>query len=65
MPFVDFYKKQNSSYNHMPHKNLNEISLILPNFPTMRKENRSIITSLLSGFIGLAYECFPSYPHNR
>ena len=30
--------------------------LILPNFPKNRKEKRGIITSLVTGFIGLAYE---------
>ena len=33
---------------------MNEISLILPNFPKDRKEKRGIITSLITGFIGLA-----------
>ena len=39
VPFVDFYKQQISSYNHTAHKSLmNEISLILPNFP--KKQER-------------------------
>ena len=66
VPFVDFSKKQISSYNCTTHKILmNEISLILPNFPKDRKEKRSIIASLVTGFIGLAYEGISSYLHNK
>ena len=49
----------------MSHEVLNEISLILPNFPKTRKEKRGIITSLITGFIGLTYEDISSYLHNR
>ena len=41
IPFVGFYRKQISSYYHMLHKILNEISLILPNFPKTRKEKEA------------------------
>ena len=44
---------------------MNEISLVLPKFPKVRKEKRGIITSLISGFIGLAYEGISSFLHNR
>ena len=44
---------------------MNEISLILPILPKDRKEKRSIIASLLTGFIGLAYEGISSFLHNR
>ena len=44
---------------------MNEISLILPNFPHAKQEKRSIIASLVSGFIGLAYEDISSFLHNR
>ena len=44
---------------------MNEISLILPNFPKARVEKRSIIASLVTGFIGLVYEGLSSYLHNR
>ena len=43
----------------------NEIDLNLPQFPTVRKENRDIITSLISSFIGLVYEGISSFLHNR
>ena len=37
----------------------------MPQFPANRKEKRSIITSQISGFIGLAYEGISSFLHNR
>ena len=43
---------------------MNEISLILPNFPKARVEKRSITAALITGFIGLAYEGISSYLHN-
>ena len=53
-PYVDYYKKQIKSYNHTVHHILkNETDLILPQIPT--KQKRSIITTLVSCFIGLAY----------
>ena len=42
-----------------------EISLILPTFPKERKVRRGIITSLVTGFIGLAYEGISSYLHPK
>ena len=42
----------------------NEIGLILPQF-TERKEKCGIITSLISGFIGLAHEGISSFLHHR
>ena len=57
VPFIDFYKKQIDCYN--------KISLTLPNFPKDRKEKRSIIASLVTGFIGLAYGGISSYLHNK
>ena len=63
--FIDFYEKQISSYDGTSHKILNVISLILPYFPKARKEMRGIITSLITGFIGLAYEGISSYLNYR
>ena len=66
IPFIDFYKKQISSYNYTVHEILTkEISLILPSFPKDRKDKRSIIALLVIIFIGLAYECISSYLHNK
>ena len=48
VPFVHYYRKQISSYNHTAHNILmNEISLILPNFPKARQEKRITIASLI------------------
>ena len=47
------------------HNILNEISLILPNLPKDRKEKGGIITLLITGFLGLAYEGISSFMHNR
>ena len=44
---------------------MNEISLILPNLPKIRKEKRVIIELLITGFIALAYEVITSFLHNR
>ena len=41
-----------------------EISLALPSFSKERK-GRSIIASLVTSFISLAYEGFSSYLHNK
>ena len=66
VPFIDYYKKQISSYNYTAHKILmNEISLIPPNFPKDRKEKRGIIMSLVTNFIGLVYEGLSSYLNDK
>ena len=66
VPFIQFYQEQVSSYNCSAHNIvMNEISLILPNFPRDGKEKRGIMTSLMKGFIGLAYEGISSYLHNK
>ena len=55
-----------TSYNHTSHKILTkEISLILPNFPKNGKDKRGIISSLITGFIHLAYDGISSYLHNK
>ena len=65
VPFIDFYKKQIDYYNKTVHDILTkEIPLILPNFPKNRKK-RGIITSLVIGYIRLAYEGISSYLHNK
>ena len=65
VPCVYFYKKEIDSYNKTVHDILRkEIPLILPSFPKNRKEKRGIITSLVTGFIRLAYEGVSSSLHN-
>ena len=44
---------------------MNKIPLILPKNPKDRKEKRSIIALLITGFIGLAYKSTSSFQHNR
>ena len=64
--YTTYYQKQISSFNGTTHDILStEILLILSKFPKVRKEKRGIITSLISSFIGLAYESISSLLHNR
>ena len=66
VPFVHCYKEQISSFNCRAYNILtNEIFLILQNLPKDRKENRGIITLLITCFIGLAYEGISSLLNNR
>ena len=66
IPFMHYYREQIPSFSHTAHNILtNTISLILPKFSKTRKEKRYIISSLISGFIGLAYEGISSFLHNR
>ena len=62
--YVHYYKQQIKSLSDTAHHILkNEIDLIFPQFSTRQK--RGIITALVSGFIGLAYEGISSFLHNR
>ena len=59
-----FYKRQIKSYNNTAHNILkNELDLILLQLPT--KQKYGIITTLVSSFIGLAYEGISSFLHNK
>ena len=63
-PFVIYYKRLIKSYNHTVHNILeDEINLILPQIPG--KQKHGIITTLVSSFIGLAYEGISSFLHHR
>ena len=63
-PFVIYYKRLIKSYNNTAHNILeNEINLILPQNP--RKQKHGIITTLVSSFIGLAYEGIFSFLNHR
>ena len=63
-PFVLYYKRLINSYNTTIHDMLtNEISLILPQIP--RKQKHGINTTLVSSFIGLAYEGISSFLHHK
>ena len=43
----------------------NKIALMLPTFHKHERQKRGIITSLITGFIGLAYEGISSFLHHR
>ena len=63
-PFVVYYKKLIKSYNNAAHNILeNEINLMLPQIP--RKQKCGIIITLISSFIGLAYEGISSFLHHK
>ena len=63
-PFVLYYNRLIKSYNNTAHNILeNEINLILPQI--LRKQKYRIITTLVSSFIGLAYERISSFLHHK
>ena len=63
-PFVIYYQRLIKSYNTIHSILENEINLILPQIP--RKQKNVIITTLVSSFIGLAYEVYiDSFLHDR
>ena len=58
-PFVSYYSKLIHSYNKTAHNILqNEIRLLLPQ---VSRQKCGIITTLVSSFIGLAYEEISSF----
>ena len=58
-PFVSYYSKLIASYNTSVHNILaNKIRLLLPQ---ISKQKCGLITTLVSGFIGLAYEGISSF----
>ena len=63
-PYVAYYNWQIKSYNDTAHKILkNETDLILLQLIT--KHKHGIITTLVSSFIGLAYERIPNFLLNK
>ena len=66
IPFIYYYKNQVHSYDQRLYNILTkDIPLILSTFKNNKKEKRGIITSLVTGFIGLAFEEISSYLHNK
>ena len=54
---MSFYKMQIDIHNKTTHHILkNEVDLILPKFPKGRKSKRGIFSTIISGFVGLAFE---------
>ena len=65
-PHINYYRKQIAYYNQMATDILiNELILILPIFPKQDRQKRGIITSLITGFIGLAYEGISSFLQHK
>ena len=63
-PFVIYYKRLIKSYNNTADNILkNEINLILPQVP--RKQKHGINPTLVSSFIGLAYEDISSFLRHK
>ena len=63
-PFVIYYSKLIWSYNKTAHNILeNEIRLLLPQ--VSKRQKQRIITTLVSSFIGLAYEGISSFLHQK
>ena len=63
-PYVTYYKRQIKSYNNTSHNILkNKIDLILPQIH--RKQKHEIITTIVSSFIGLAYEGISNFLHHK
>ena len=65
-PYVFFYKMQINTHNKTAHHTLkNEVDLILPKFSEGGKSKRGIFSTIIPGFVDLAYEGISSYLHNR
>ena len=63
-PFVNYYKKLINSYNNTTHNILEkEIKLLLPQ--VSKRQKHGIITTLVSCFIGLAYEGISSFLQHK
>ena len=63
-PFVTYYNKLINSYNNTAHIILEkEIKLLLPQVKS--KQKCGIITTLVSSFIGLAYEGISSFLQHK
>ena len=63
-PYVVYYRRLINSYNKTAHNILQkEIKLLLPQVE--RKQKCQIITTLVSSFIGLAYEEKSSFLHHK
>ena len=62
-PFVLYYKRLIKSYNTAHNIFENEINLILPQIP--RKQKCEIITTMVSSFMGLAYEGISSFLYHK
>ena len=65
-PHIAFYKKQVNYYNQTAYKIImNEFALISPTISKQERQKRGIITSLIIGFISLAYKGISSFLHYK
>ena len=64
-PYMASYKMQINAHNKNHHILKNEVDLILLKFPEGRKSKRGIFSTIISGFVGLAFEGISSFLHNR
>ena len=56
-PYMAFYKMQIKAHNNTAHHILkNEVDLILPKFPEGQKSTKGILSTIISGSVGLAFE---------
>ena len=63
-PFVTYYNKLINSYNNTTHNIIEkEIKLLLPQVG--KRQKHGIITTVISGFIGLAYEGISSFLQHK
>ena len=66
MPQIAFYKKQIDYYKWKAYESItNELALILPMISKQERQKRGIITSLIIGFISLAYKGISSFLHYK
>ena len=64
--YIAYYKKQIEYYNQTAYDILtNELALILPTFTKQERQKRGILTSIITSFIGLAYEGFSTFLHYK
>ena len=63
---MSLYKMQINAHNLTAHKILkNEVDLILPKFQTERRNQRAIFGTIISGFLGLAFEGISSFLYHK
>ena len=63
---VAFYKKQVEYYNHTAYGIItNKMASIFPTIIKQERQKRGITTSLITGFIDLAYEGISSFLHYK
>ena len=65
-PFMAFCKIQIKACNATAHHILkNEVDLLLPKFYMEQRNKRGIFSTIISGFIGLAFEGISSFLHHK